>query len=334
MSKVFSPVANYLNYDKIIVFFSGGKDSVACVLELLDSGVSPDKIELHHHSIDGREGELFMDWACTESYCKAFADALGLKIFFSWKQGGFEAELLRNEVSTNAISFEDENKNIITSGGTSTSIGTRLKFPAPVASLQTRWCSAYLKVDVGDRLLRKQLRFANGRSYLVITGERAEESVARSKYKTFEQHRVGNQNKQSRRLTRNIDHFRSVHTFKEDRVWDMLKSYGINPHPAYHVGFGRTSCMTCIFGSPSQWATIREYAPDRFKKVLNYEKQFNHTINMDGKSLISTLADNGKVYDVEDGYFEIANSKEYNEPIVINNWQYPSGAFGENCGAI
>jgi len=67
---------------------------------------------------------------------------------------------------------------------------------------------------------------------------------------------------------------------------------------------------------------------------LNYEKQFNHTINMDGKSFIDTLANRGTVYDIEDGYFEIANSKEYNEPIIVNNWQYPSGAFGENCGAI
>lgn len=330
----FKPMAHYADYDKIIVFFSGGKDSVACVLELIDAGVPLKKIELHHHSIDGREGELFMDWACTESYCQVFADALGLKLYFSWKEGGFEAELLRDESSTNAISFENEHKQIITSGGTSSSIGTRLMFPAPVASLQTRWCSAYLKVDVGDRILRKQLRFANGRSYLVITGERAEESVARAKYKTFEQHRVGNQNKSNRRVTRNIDHYRSVHSFKEDRVWDMLKSYSINPHPAYHVGFGRTSCMTCIFGSPGQWATIREYAPDRFKKVLDYEKSFNHTINMNGKSFIDNLADKGRIYDVEEGYFEIANSRKYTEKIIINNWQYPSGAFGENCGAI
>jgi len=326
--------ANYKDYDKIIVFFSGGKDSVSCVLELMDSGVPLSKIELHHHCIDGKEGELFMDWACTESYCQAFADALGLPIYFSWKEGGFEAELLREETPTGAIIFENERKEIITSGGKSTSVGTRLKYPAPVASLQTRWCSAYLKVDVGDRLLRKQLRFADGRCYLVITGERAEESVARSKYKTFEQHRVGNQNKDSRRVTRNIDHFRSVHIYKESRVWDMLKSYNINPHPAYHVGFGRTSCMTCIFGSPNQWATIREYAPERFQKVIDYEKKFNHTINMDGKSFINILADKGMVYDVEDGYFEIANSKEYNEPIIVKNWSLPSGAFGENCGAI
>lgn len=55
---------------------------------------------------------------------------------------------------------------------------------------------------------------------------------------------------------------------------------------------------------------------------------------MDGKSFINILADKGRVYNVEDGYFKIANSKEYNEQIIVNSWQYPSGAFGENCGAI
>lgn len=321
------------SYDKYIVFFSGGKDSVACVLNLLDHGVKPEEIELHHHCIDGRGGEAFMDWACTESYCQAFADALGIKIYYSWKEGGFEAEMLRDESSTGAIIVEDINGAPIRSGGKGPK-GTRLKFPAPIADLRVRYCSAYLKVDVGDRVLTKNVRFSDGRSYLILSGERAEESPTRAKYKSFERYRAGNQHVGNRRIERNLDHFRSVHQYKEDRVWDMLKAYGINPHPAYHCGFGRTSCMTCIFGSPNQWATIREYAPERFAKVLEYEKRFGHTIHMDGKSFIDILADKGRIYTVEDGYFEIANAKEYVQPIIVTNWQYPSGAFGENCGAI
>lgn len=212
--------------------------------------------------------------------------------------------------------------------------GTRLKFPAPVADLRTRWCSAYLKVDVGHRVLTKNIRFADGRCYLVCTGERAEESTSRAKYKIFEQHRAGNQTSENRRVIRNIDHYRNVHTMLEQEIWELIKAYGINPHPAYHCGFGRTSCMTCIFGSPSQWATIREYAPDRFYKVLEYEKLFKSTINMNGKSTIEILADKGFIYEVEDGYFDIANSKEYNQPIFLSDWYLPVGAFGENCGAI
>lgn len=111
-------IPNFSNYDKIIVFFSGGKDSLATVLSLLEAGVKPEKIELHHHSIDGKEGELFMDWACTESYCQAVADYLGIPLYFSWKEGGFEAEMLRENSKTAPIIIQDENFNEIKSGGT------------------------------------------------------------------------------------------------------------------------------------------------------------------------------------------------------------------------
>ena len=52
-------------YDHVIVAFSGGKDSVACLLHLLDLGVPREKIELWHHDVDGREGSDLMDWPVT-----------------------------------------------------------------------------------------------------------------------------------------------------------------------------------------------------------------------------------------------------------------------------
>jgi diphthamide synthase (EF-2-diphthine--ammonia ligase) len=48
--------------------FSGGKDSLAAMLLLLELGVSPERIENHHHEVDGREGSRLMDWPVTHSY--------------------------------------------------------------------------------------------------------------------------------------------------------------------------------------------------------------------------------------------------------------------------
>lgn len=67
-------------YDRIIVAFSGGKDSMACVLHLLEKGIAPDRIHLHHHLVDGRESTL-IDWPCTEAYCNAIASAMRMQIF-------------------------------------------------------------------------------------------------------------------------------------------------------------------------------------------------------------------------------------------------------------
>jgi hypothetical protein len=58
-------VPDLSTYDRFVIAFSGGKDSIACFLHLLESGVQREKIELWHHDVDGREGNHFMDWPCT-----------------------------------------------------------------------------------------------------------------------------------------------------------------------------------------------------------------------------------------------------------------------------
>ena len=91
---------NLNDYKKIIVAFSGGKDSTACFLHLLDLGVPREKIELWHHAIDGKEGSTLMDWGVTPDYCKKFAQAFGVEYYESWKTGGFEGEMLRENAKT------------------------------------------------------------------------------------------------------------------------------------------------------------------------------------------------------------------------------------------
>ena len=68
-------MVNPLDYDHVVVAFSGGKDSTAAFLHLLDRNVPKDRVELWHHDIDGREGSHLMDWPSTPAYYGAFARA-------------------------------------------------------------------------------------------------------------------------------------------------------------------------------------------------------------------------------------------------------------------
>lgn len=49
-------------YDLIVVLISGGKDSVACYLKLLELGVPKERIEFWHHDIDGGHPSRRIGW--------------------------------------------------------------------------------------------------------------------------------------------------------------------------------------------------------------------------------------------------------------------------------
>jgi hypothetical protein len=135
------------DYDQIdhwILAFSGGKDSIACLLWLIEN-VDRSKVELWHHEVDG-DGEILVDWPCTRGYAKAVAAAFDLPIFFSGLCGGFKGEMMRNN-QPHAASYFETPEGLMRSGGNGKR-STRLKFPAKVASLRTRWCSSALKIDV------------------------------------------------------------------------------------------------------------------------------------------------------------------------------------------
>lgn len=151
------PALNLVSYDVIIVAFSGGKDSIGCLTTLLDAGVPKERIELYHHDVDG-DADAFMDWPSTTAYCAAIAASFGVPIYLSWKEGGFEREMLRANAPTAPIRFQTPSGRIGRVGGDGP-CNTRLRFPQVTANLNQRWCSSYLKIDVMAALIRNQERF-------------------------------------------------------------------------------------------------------------------------------------------------------------------------------
>lgn len=266
-----------------------------------------------------------MDWPVTESYCEAIAKAFGVQITFSWREGGLERELLRDGTATGPVYIPDgEGHRKIGGEGPP---GIRLKFPQLSADLATRWCSSAGKIDVFSRYLNNDPKFTEGRT-LVLTGERAEESSARAKYKVFEPHRCDL--RQGRKVKRHIDIWRAVHAWSEQQVWDIIKRWRVTPHVSYLLGWSRASCRQCVFSGKDEWATIRQIAPAQFNQIAAYEQQFKVTIHR--KETVVQRADQGVPFPVDPYWVEVANSRTFNHPVFMDPWVLPPGAFRKGCG--
>lgn len=316
------------SYDRYIVSFSGGKDSTALLLFLLDNGIPKDKIELWHQEVDGRGRSLF-DWEVTPSYCRKLGKTFGIPVYFQWKKGGFEREMTRKDSCTAPICFETPEGQIIETGGNNGQKATRNRFPQPSPDLRVRWCSAYLKIDVCATALRRQQRFQNSRT-LVLSGERGEESRQRARYAIIEPDKA---DLREGRIPRYIDRYRPLRDWKEQQIWDILEKYRVRPHPCYFMGFGRCSCKFCVFGNCHQFASAACVSRQQAEELVSFEKEFGYTMKRDTD--LASLISKGVAYDtITDELRTLATSYEYSMPVLVpenETWQLPSGAF-RKCG--
>lgn len=285
-----------------------------------------EKIQLWHQDVDA--DNPLMDWPVTPAYVRAFAQAFGVRILFQHRIGGFYDEMMRENSFTKPTRFELQAGGFAEVGGKSGKKSTRRKFPQVSADLRVRWCSAYLKIDVAARAINNDPELQD-KKILFVTGERRQESTARSKYREVEPHRCHNNS------TRHVDQWRAVIDWSEQDVWDVLQQRRVRVHPAYYLGWGRVSCMTCIFADADQWASVREIAPGRLAQIHELEQEFGLTIKQ-GES-VAAQANRGESF-IEAGDAELiatALGTEYDHRRIIldpdETWELPRGAF-KRCG--
>jgi 3'-phosphoadenosine 5'-phosphosulfate sulfotransferase (PAPS reductase)/FAD synthetase len=322
-------------YDKIIILFSGGKDSTAAYFKLIEMGVPKEKIELWHHDIDGGHPTRKMDWPVTKSYVKAFAEATGTPLRFSWRVNGFWGEVYRVGASY-PIQYMDKGKvrtcklsklqirsqelreNLLDSDELK-QYGYRMKFPAKSGDLSVRWCSAYLKIVVGDTVIRNLEEFKElqslgterhkfpakggthqGRWCSGSLKASVQDSVTcnieaiktNSKILVISGERRGESAGRSKynemeihrtnalkKAKRLVHWWRPVIDYSEKDIWEVLKRNKCNPHPCYRAGWNRCSCMMCIFSLPKHWQGIKELFPDCYEEVCNDEKVLGFTLD-------------------------------------------------------
>lgn len=312
-------------YDHVIISESGGKDSMACLFKALDLGIPKEKIELWHQSVDGGGNDLidFMDWPVTEAYIEAVGKHFGIKTSFQWREGGIFNELMRKDSLTGDVYYCD-NGQIIHLPTKNGKLNTRRKWPAVSPDLRVRWCSPYVKIDVFRRVLNNHPRFV-GKKVLVMTGERREESPNRAKYAETEVHSCNSK----KRL---VHSWRPVIDWNEEQIWDEYEKRNFLPHPAYILGWNRTSCFGCIFSTADLWAMMREIAPERFQKLVDTEKALNHTIDTK-RITLEQKANLGSTKRLPNGkklskWVDVALNRNFKaEDLIMDKWELPAGAL-------
>ena len=344
-------------YDLIIVLLSSGKDSIACYYKLLELGVPKSKIEFWHHDIDGGHPSRTMDWRCTASYIRSFAEAEQIPLRVSWRKNGFFGELYRigtseliewvdpetgeiyqcppskkymecQKLKVAAIS-EMENK--------LAEFGYRMKFPMKSGDLSRRWCSAYLKIMVADTVLRNMNSVAANLTktrknikLLIVSGERRGESVGRSKYNEIEIHRTNAVSKHHR----TVHQWRPVIDYSERDIWEVRKRHKVNPHPCYRAGWNRCSCAMCIFSTPRLFAGIRELYPKEYALLCQDEKVLGFTLDnhCDLETYIGS-ADSCVYHGDKEAIQSLLTGEFPVESVYVKGkWKYPAGAFHGAAG--
>ena len=318
---------------KVIIAFSGGKDSVALVLRAIyEFKIPKNQIELWHHEVDGM-GENVWDWQCTPSYCKAFAKAMGVPILFSYADGGITKEIYKENGFLQPVFFQEEQDGEfkrVDPRGWESDRGTKRKFPAVNSSLLTRWCSSVVKVDVMGKAINNSPRFDNA-NIVIMTGERRAESTNRAKYDEIEKYR--NYTKTRKAIT-----WRSVIDLTEKDVWDLYEKHKIQPHPCYELGWGRCSCQICIFNQKDTWASVNELDPRKVQRIATIEKEIGNTLyakrvkgEVVTENIYDAMVNKGKSF-IDPAILKRWGKEalgEFVSPIFVDKWKLPKGAFSE-----
>jgi 3'-phosphoadenosine 5'-phosphosulfate sulfotransferase (PAPS reductase)/FAD synthetase len=225
-----------------------------------------------------------MDWPVTRSYVEGLGGLYGLPVRVSFREGGFLQELMRRPGDSRGRKLEDDGATVAQVGRdpAPNDLGRR-RFPALTADLRVRWCSSELKIDVARAVVGA--RVASGhRNVLLVSGERASESAPRARY-----HRGQDSGLSSGK--RLVHQLRLVYDHTDAEVWEELrtafpgKHYGIQPHPAYELGWGRCSCAGCIFSSNEDWRRLRDVLPAQFARIADAERRLVEEVRRQHPSL-------------------------------------------------
>lgn len=219
---------------KYLVSVSGGKDSTACLLWLLERRDKKDIVP------------VFADtgWEMDETY--EYLEYLEKKL-------NIKIHRVQNEL------------------GGMREICLHKKF---MPNLVMKFCTQELKQKPLFKFMVENF-YSKGIKFISINGVRREESSFRASRRVFEKKRFTYNRKGY------IEYiFHPILCWKEQEVFDFIKSKGLEPNPLYKKGFKRVGCMPCVYENPK----TLEYAGEKYiKRLRSLEKEVSELIGKEAK---------------------------------------------------
>lgn len=142
-----------------------------------------------------------------------------------------------------------------------------------------RQCTSDLKRGPIEREIRAIVKETGNKLIVNCMGMRAEESPNRSKLKKLKR------NDKNSVAGREWYDFLPIHDKSTDWVFKMIKAVGQKPFWIYDKGMTRKSCSFCIMGSCGDLKLAAQLRPDLYKKYVETEREFGHTLQMSKKTL-------------------------------------------------
>ena len=238
-------VLDLRQFDKIFISVSGGKDSHAMLFFVRDladrQGVPRDKLLAMY-------ADTGMEWHNAGEHVNALCKAAGVELLTVYPVRPM-IEKVRFRL-------------------------TRTCGKNPFPSQFCRWCTSEQKRHPMDKLITKY----SGK-LLKVTGERWEESAARSNLTEFcIVPRVTCK-------TRHVFGWRPMLAFKEADIWEMVRETGVLRHICYDMGCSRLGCAGCIFNGDRQVKIEMRENPRIFEAIDRLETETGFTMSVRGKRI-------------------------------------------------
>lgn len=238
-------VLDLRQFDKIFISVSGGKDSHAMLFLVRDLA---DRQGVPREKLLAMYADTGMEWYNAGEHVKALCKAAGVELQIVYP---FRPMLKQIEWQ-----IKNHRKTV--------------GFPSP----QCRYCTRNQKVNPMDILMRKHTGVL-----LKVTGERWQESKARSTYSEFVSvPRISTKN-------RKVFGWRPMLAFSESDIWTMVRDTGVQRHVCYDMGCGRLGCAGCIFSRGQDLKIEMRENPHIFEALDRLEIESGYTMSMDGKRL-------------------------------------------------